>query len=284
MKYSSVKVPSFIKMFGGKSRYARQYIRLFPDVSKYDIYCEPFAGGAGVLMNKERSKREILADLNPKIAGCLMTLRDSGEEVINCLFKHFYSYSVETFRNAKTIIDHKNFSNSPTGTAAYIAANRMSRSGLFKDFAESNRLRGGQMGDKNAWENFLEFGIHKVIERLQGVIIYHESAFNLFYKINLVTGQYKGSKGRALYFLDPPYLHETRVTKNSYDYEMTQEQHGQLLNDIKMLRGKVFLCGYRSSLYASHLDDWIVHEFNRPADSGQTKVKTRRVEVLWESP
>lgn len=284
MKYSRKKIPSFIKYHGGKSRYARKYISLFPDVSKYDIYCEPFAGGAGVLMNKERSKREVIADIDPSIAGSLITLRDNSEEVIHYLFKYFYEYSEETFLNAKKIVNASSFSTTPSGIAAYIACNRMSRSGHGNDFAESNRLRGGQMGDKNAWENFLKYGINSVVDRLQNVIIYHESAFNLFYKLNMVLGPYKSSKKKVLYFLDPTYLRETRVSKNAYKFEMTKDQHITLINDIKNLEGKVFICGYPSDLYMESLKGWRIHKFDRPCDSGQTKVKTRRTELLWESP
>jgi hypothetical protein len=46
----------------------------------------------------------------------------------------------------------------------------------------------------------------------------------------------------------------------------------------------VVLSGYHNPLYDHVLREWERHEFDRPNDSGQTKVKTRRTEVLWLNP
>jgi hypothetical protein len=46
----------------------------------------------------------------------------------------------------------------------------------------------------------------------------------------------------------------------------------------------VILSGYANPLYDHSLRSWERHEFERPNDSGQTKVKSRRLEIVWLSP
>jgi hypothetical protein len=43
----------------------------------------------------------------------------------------------------------------------------------------------------------------------------------------------------------------------------------------------VAISGYANPLYDSVLRDWERVEFSMPNHSGQTRVKQRRVEVLW---
>lgn len=273
MEYSKKKIHSFGKIFGGKSRYARQYIDLFPAVGEYSHYLEPFAGGAGILMNKVRSEKETISDIDENTYNVLYSLKEYGSKVKSRLNN---MYGVYSERNFKIALEEINSISRVNKAAAYIAANRMSRTGQFKDFATSNRLRGGQMGDKNAWENFIYREIELTISRLQGVEILNECAFDLIEKRN---------NKNTLMYLDPPYLHETRVTKKAYNHEFTTEDHIRLLKIITnpAFRGKVFLSGYDSPLYRSYLGDWKLHTFDRPSDAGQTKVKTTRKELVWES-
>jgi DNA adenine methylase len=229
-------------------------------------------------MNKERSGSEIISDIDPMIYNVLKCLKEKGSHIINVIENKYYDYSMESFKSAKLALEclpKINSFNRVEYAAAYIAANRMSRSGLFRDFAESNRLRGGQMGDKNAWENYINREIHLTIERLQWVKILNECAF--------VTIEELSNKS-TLFYLDPPYMHETRVTKSAYTHEFSDEDHFRLLKLITRVPGKLFISGYDTELYRLLLKGWTVHSFNRPSDSGQTKVKARRKELVWESP
>lgn len=272
MKYSKKKIHSFGKVFGGKNRYSRAYIKLFPHVDSYSTYLEPFAGGAGILMNKERSQHEIISDINSDIHNVLHSLQNSPKAVKSRLYSKYADYSQETFEKALSVLSNSIIKNERA--AAYIAANRMSSNGMFQSFAKSNRLRGGQMGDKNAYENYIYKEINLTIMRLQGVKILNVCAFDLIEK-------HRNSS--TLIYLDPPYLKETRVSKNIYLHEFSNEEHLRLLLAIKNHPAKIFLSGYDSPLYREHLSDWKTHYFERPADSGRSDVKTRRLEMVWEN-
>jgi DNA adenine methylase len=88
----------------------------------------------------------------------------------------------------------------------------------------------------------------------------------------------------TLFYLDPPYLHETRTVTKAYAFEMGRAEHVALLETLLACKGRVFLSGYRSSLYDEMLAGWKRHEFDMPNHSGQGKEKQRRIECVWENP
>jgi len=51
------------------------------------------------------------------------------------------------------------------------------------------------------------------------------------------------------FYLDPPYLHETRTVTNSYEFECDSTHHVALLELLGTVRGKFALSGYPSPLY-----------------------------------
>jgi hypothetical protein len=65
---------------------------------------------------------------------------------------------------------------------------------------------------------------------------------------------------------------------------MSNQAHARLLERIVNLRGTVVFSEYETTLYDDALRAWKRFEFEMPNHSGQTKVKSRRVEVVWVSP
>lgn len=53
----------------------------------------------------------------------------------------------------------------------------------------------------------------------------------------------------TLFYLDPPYIHETRSAKKMYDYEMSNEKHIELVDTLLHIKGKVVLSGYEHEIY-----------------------------------
>lgn len=84
------------------------------------------------------------------------------------------------------------------------------------------------------------------------------------------------SDASAFVFLDPPYLFETRKGKrHRYKFEMTEEQHRQLLSKISAVTSKVMICTYPSKLYKSTLKDWRIVEYH-----SSDRKNNKRVEWL----
>lgn len=88
----------------------------------------------------------------------------------------------------------------------------------------------------------------------------------------------------TLHFVDPPYMHGTRVMRSNggYRHEMSDEDHAELLEVLLDLQGMVIVSGYDSELYAGMLGDWRREETDsRIAASLGTKV---RREIVWINP
>lgn len=83
-------------------------------------------------------------------------------------------------------------------------------------------------------------------------------------------------RGREMVYLDPPYLHETRLSAHSYSYEMTRPDHRRLLRIAKSLPCCVMISGYPSRLYDRELAGWQREEFEV-----MTRGHTWATEVLW---
>jgi DNA adenine methylase len=92
----------------------------------------------------------------------------------------------------------------------------------------------------SAWLSAVE-GLPAVHARLKRVAVFNEPAVDVIRRYD---------DPDALFYCDPPYLHSTRTAKGVYDrFEMTDDDHRQLLDTLRGCRGKVLLSGYPNELY-----------------------------------
>jgi DNA adenine methylase len=262
---------NLLKTFGGKGTASilKWLLANFPSDYRLRRYIEPYGGGGALLLNKSPSIQEVWNDINrdtylvfkyaqSNALSRVATAGGYGEAVFN-----FYK-------------DDKNF----IGAKEWYLAERefilrnMSRSGMKKDFAWSDRLRGGQPGDVNAWNNKLK-NLSQISKRLRNVGILNEDAITVLRKFNFPD---------TFTYLDPPYLPITRVSKKVYDNEMTCEQHEELLKFLTTeWKGLFLLSGYDNSLYEKYLKNCIKQEKKTANNAGQTKKKSTRFECIWRN-
>jgi DNA adenine methylase len=265
---SAILRPPF-KCHGGKAYLKKWVIDNFPSDYEDMTYVEPYSGAASVLLNKEPSKEEAMNDLHPGVIEIFKAIRDDHVEFAKRLKK--LSYSQRTFDRALKQ------SVGPLDGHLDLAVNeyvlrRMSRGGMKKAFAWSERLRGGQPGDVNAWKTALKL-MPDLSERLQSVYIFNKPAVEVIKAFN---------KHNTLLYVDPPYLHSTRKAKKVYEkYEMTEDDHKKLCEVLVTFKGKVLISGYDSELYDSYFQNW--HKIFRDIanHSSQSKKKEFKREVLW---
>jgi DNA adenine methylase len=266
IQFAKPKLRPPIKTHGGKAYLARRIIKHLP---RHQTYVEPSAGGLSVLLNKTPAPMEIASDLNPGLIGFYRVLRDRTEELLTRL--NPLEYDAETFAWAL----EPGAEDDPLETAVrFLVRNRFSRVGLGKDFAWSDRLRGGQPGDRNAWET-IKGELPRIARRLARVELRCQDAIE-------VIAETDGPG--TLFYLDPPYLHETRTSRDIYSHEMSDAHHVRLLETITRCRGMVVVSGYAHPLYDEALSGWERTTFSMPNHAGQTRSKQRRTEVLWLNP
>jgi DNA adenine methylase len=261
-----------IKIHGGKYYLSKWIIENFPNGYEDMVYCEPFCGGASVFLNKNSSLEEIINDIDGGVISIFKSIRDELTEFSSRIKR--IKYTERSFKMAQNRAK-KSFDDYVDHAINEYILRRMSRGGLKKSFAWSDRERGGQPGDENAWKTMSAL-LPIISERLQKTTIVNKNFMELM-KI--------WDEEETLFYLDPPYLHETRSVKcdKIYEYELTTEDHLNLLHLANNARGKVIISGYHSSLYSRNLKNWKCIKKSISNHSSQSKTKQKRIECLWKN-
>ncbi len=270
-----------LKYPGGKHFLADNIIALMPP---HLHYVEPFFGGGAVLLERDPNDRRLWI---PPHTGVSEVVND-----INGDLTRFWRVlqRQELFEEFKRRIDavpvsrtewqashaHVYGTNVIDDAVAFFINCRQSRSGMMKDFSTMtrNRTRRKMNAASSEWLSAIE-GLPEIHARLMRVVIESMNAVDLIIREDTPT---------TLFYCDPPYLPETRVTTDFYRYEMTVDQHAQLLTTLLGCKGMVMISGYASDLYDKMLTGWGRHIFSIPNHAAGGKKKRRMEEVLWLSP
>lgn len=273
------QVKSPIQWFGGKAKYVDEILEHFPPASAYNCYVEPYGGGASVLLAKERSKVEVYNDLYGDLVNFFRVLRNDFDAFLRLAITSPYSreeldacyWALKRGKGAYKRSDlHR-------ARAFYVLA-RQSFAGRIgqKPNISISKVRNAAMTWAKAVDNLLP-----VHERLMGVIIENDTAVKVMERYD--------SPG-TMFYLDPPYVHETReASKKAYGkmYEMQRRHHHYLLDYAKKAKGMVLISGYMSGLYQEDIPDWKYVEFSVSSSAGVAKEGVdsledrKRTEVLW---
>lgn len=259
--------PAF-KCHGGKAYLKHFILDNFPTKYERLNYIEPYSGAASVLLNKRPGPAEILNDIHPGIVAIFEAIKQDPDEFVERLQSLAYSEAIFT----AALKNKESLSGMDLAVNEY-TLRRMSRGGLKKNFAWSERLRGGKPGDVNAWETAIA-QIPAISRRLQAVDVSCEPAVEVLAENN---------RDDTLAYLDPPYLHATRAAKSAYEYEMAEADHRKLCEALLTFRGKAVISGYDSVLYNTFLSGWNRVEMKIVNHSSQAKQKQVKTEVLWKN-
>lgn len=255
-----------LRYHGGKWILAEWILSHFP---RHRIYVEPYAGAASVLLRKDRCFSEVYNDLNGEIVNLFTVLRDPAASA-----------------ELRQLIEH-----TPFARAEFARSRR--QSDLPVEQARRTLVRfwmgvsphgaqgagtGYRTGTKSAhrapaqdWAKLPEqFPLW--VERLRGVNIESAPALTIIRQ---------NDTPQTLFYCDPPYPKSTRSKKtrplSAYAHEMTDEQHRELAEGLRAVKGMVIVSGYPCDLYDSELyPDW--HRVERDAFAEAGNVRT---EVLW---
>lgn len=264
-----------LKWHGGKS-YLAEWIRSFDPVGTYCHRVHAYGGGLGEFWNwPHEGISEVVNDLDHRLFNLWRVLQD--EERFEDFRRIIEStpFSRDAYEAAAMIEQcHCNPATARDAVSFFVLV-RQSRQGLMKDFAtlSRNRVRRGMNEQVSAWLTAIE-GLPAVHARLKRVVLENVPALDLIRRED-------GPK--TLFYLDPPYMHDSRATKDAYAFEMSELDHNELLETLARIEGRFMLSGYHSPQYDkwSRDYDWTLHEkqIDNKAASGATKeIKT---ECLW---
>jgi len=269
-----------LRYHGGKWKLARWIIEHLP---KHRVYVEPFGGAASVLMLKPRSYAEVYNDLDGEIVNLFRVLRDpvSAEELERLLrltpfarveFNEAYEPSDSPVEQARRTVvkGYMGF-----GSAAVTQKSATLPGAGFKATTgfRSNSNRSGTT-PAHDWANFPD-KLCAFTERLRGVIIENREA-------SILMETHDGPE--TLFYLDPPYVHSTRGLRQhripqSYRFEMSDDDHLDLLKACKQIKGMVVISGYPCDIYCDTLTGWRLVTKDAHADGARD-----RIECLWINP
>lgn len=85
----------------------------------------------------------------------------------------------------------------------------------------------------------------------------------------------------ATIYMDPPYVHSTRVDKKKYMFEWNNTQHAECAEILRKCKGCVVISGYPSELYVEIYEKY---GWKRVEQQAQVNGGDYRTECLWLSP
>lgn len=255
-----------LRWHGGKWRLAPWIAEHFPP---HKCYVEPFGGGASVLLRKDRSSLDVYNDLDGSVVALFRVLRDRPDDLIRQVeampfsraeFDRAQDYKLapgDEIDMCMRLLVRSHMGFSTAGTCG--------RGGHEKTGFRGRGIRAGTTPPEN-WRRFPPV-LAQVAERMRGVVIESRPA------LDLIEAHDDPS---TLFYLDPPYLPETRDAGADYKHEMTAQDHADMLAALIDVQGAVVLSGYASETYDQALTGW--HRVERETHAEGAR---KRTEVLW---
>ena len=220
-----------------------------------------FGGAGNILIQKPPSRAEIFNDINSDIVNLFRVIRNDYDAFIEQIEN--IPYSREEY---DAFVEQLETETEPLQRAVmwYAVANMEIR-GMFRSTHNEGRVSRA-VTFKNKTDR-----LYEIRDRLRNVVIENKDFDFIFDMYN---------RDDTFFYLDPPYLPETRTKTNDYTHEMTYEDHEKLLDILKGIKGKVMLSGYPNELYDTL--QWNTYSFDTLAHSSiTTQQKSKRTEVIY---
>ena len=254
--------------YGGKFSHLDWLLPLLP---KCHHYCEPFAGSAAVLLNREPSPVETYNDLDGEVCNFFRVLREQKERLTEVI--GLTPFSREEFAVACEL--DPNVPELERARRFYVRA-RQVRTGLAQTASLGRwanckgTSRAGMSGVVSRWLGGVD-ALPEIGGRLLRVQIENRPALDV---IRLYDSE------DTLFYCDPPYVHDTRGDSKAYGYEMTDEQHQALADALNSVQGKVAFSNYDCELIDKLYPSKRWRKIVGPEKTIHSTKDTRR-EVLW---
>ena len=260
-----------IRYHGGKFRLAPWVIEHFPP---HQIYIEPFGGAAGVLMQKPRSYAEVYNDLDGDIVNLFRVLQNAAQREALAELLVLTPYARDEFEQAWIYTDEPIERARRTVIRAQMGFGSAGATKGVTGFRIDCRRKYGTA--QQLWTRFPD-QLATIGMRLADVMIENRPGVDVMLSHD---------SPQTLHYVDPPYMHSTRVKGSSkgryYRHEMDDEQHASLLTSLTQLQGMVVLSGYPNDLYNDCLDGWTVNTTTARISAGRGS--DTRTECLWLNP
>lgn len=284
----SFQVPAVFTLFhyyGGKFLLSKIINKILP---KHKIFVDVFGGAGNIILGKPYSSDlEVYNDILEPLTIFFSVVKDKEkhlilQEKLESILNQYEIYNDmrEYYREIKEYIQtnlYKMYSDIDVAVFTFYAVN-LAYSGhlIGKGFSYQ-----GKKETNKQKKEILKSKIDRISyahKRFRNVVIENRDFREILKKYDSED---------TLFYLDPPYVHESRTDTNSYLFEMSVQDHNELIDMILNLKGKFILSGYDNTIY-KRLEQNGMNRYHKnckimAANKARGTVKTRRdsIEVLW---
>ena len=275
-----------LKWPGGKGNLLDDLLPLIP----YDeVFVDVFGGGGSVLLNRRSSPVDVYNDLDGNLVNLFRVMQhpQHSAELERRLRSTLYSKA--EFVKAIAIIrgEAAPSDDIEQAWAMFVNMNQSVVGRVIRtqgNWARAAISVSGESAVIAGWKSIIR-RMPQIYERLSMVLIEDRDAIECV--------QYWDGPNTVLY-VDPPYVHDTRVEDTYYAHEMTNEQHESLIDALVDAQGRVVVSGYGHPIY-NRLDEggWdrveittVTHMTASQRSKGEgwdreVKPRGERTEVIW---
>jgi DNA adenine methylase len=253
--------------YGGKFSHLDFILPNLPEDAKH--FVDVFGGSAAVLINRRPAELETYNDLDSELVNFFKMLREKSDELIRQI--SLTPFSREELVRACTY--ESDLTDLERARRFYVRA-RQTRTGLAQTSSEGRwahcvlTSRAGMAGAVSRWLGAVD-ALPLIAQRLMRVQIENVPAIELIRRYDTAE---------TLFYLDPPYVHESRGDTSAYLHEMSNWEHVQLGNALRNIKGRAVISGYRTKLYDELFHGW--HREDAPMKLCNSS-KGFRQESLW---
>ena len=255
-----------IPYYGGKFFHLGFILPLLPQRAGH--YVEVFGGSGVVLMNRAPSPIETFNDLDDNVVNFFRVARERPDDLTRML--RFTPYSrVEHELSRKPCGD-------PLEKARRFVVNAVQSRNGQQISAGWRYCKGAASTSKgmatvcSAFHTAAE-RIAEIAERMRRVQIENDDAVAIIKRYDTRD---------TLFYVDPPYVADSRSKPNCYRMEMSDEDHEALAAILLKIEGRAVVSGYDSPLYRRLYADWRIVEDDAKVANASIKRPSRR-EVCW---
>lgn len=253
--------------YGGKFSHLDFILPNLPEDAIH--FCDVYGGSASIIINRKPALVETYNDIDSELVNFFETLRNQEPELIKAI--SLTPFSREELIQACS--PEQNLTKLERARRFYVRA-RQTRTGLAQTSSEGRwahcvlTSRAGMAGAVSRWLGSIE-GLPEIVQRLQRIQIENSPALDIIERYDTSD---------TLFYLDPPYVHDSRTDIKAYGYEMNDMEHFELASILSQIKGRAVISGYRTKLYDELYKNWIRIDADEKTCNSS---KGKRVESLW---
>jgi len=238
--HKSKKIPSSLAYYpGGKGMYAQRIIDILP---KGVRYLEPYCGMANVFARIKDFQIVALNDIDKIIVNIFRVLQNDNlyDKLMNRLI--YTLYSQEEFKLAIDVLRKPDEHDEIEKAWAFFVTQNQGFAGIAKTYGYwGRRLDKQSIPLPITWQ-----------QKIANIHWWHEKLFNVYLDNRDAIDFIKfwdHEDGESVFYIDPPYMTNTAVSKEIYGNETDNVHHTNLVTTLCSLKGKGVLSCYDDETY-----------------------------------